>query len=437
MGAEIPRQENVGLNGIAGIVGVNATVEYLLGNDDPDLHLTKGNDLVFEGKGSGGNVDEGTVKAFGRYLETFGNQGRKLVDEPIRTSAQNMAVVRTIEVQGNKLRFVVDRYVTHPDTGRYMPDPLHPVRDETVELSAVRNPREIPWGDGDRPVGHVIDATTQVVTADQIRGHIRDSVTQAVKTAPAKGDYDFLWVAGITDEGFKPENHRTIAEGACTLQCFGAVMAPLFKIRGFTPRRIEFSTIHGVTGDQTLVRRFKPEDMPRGLPGDEDIIRTKSGSAGDLSQLVRFLARKNWTFGNPDTETVENEIQSLIARTQLTAATRVPAKDSATLDFRVEVDEKLIRDDITNAYRNFSREHPEVLQVQEDPVAIASSTIRGHRESGIMFLDSITVEDGRIIRGTAGYAHEDNSPHASMRISKMIAAIKRREESPLQGGMAG
>lgn len=424
MSTETTREENVGLNGIAGIVGVNATVEYLIGNNDPHLHLGRGNDLVFEGK-TGSHVDESTARAFGRYLETFGNQGRQLLDEPIRTDKDHMAVVRAIETHGNKLRLVVDRYVTHPDNGRYMPDPLYPVRDETIELSAVRNPREIPWEEGIHPIGHVIDATTGIKTADAIRGHIHGSVTQAVKTAPAVGDFDFLWVAGVTDEGFQPENHRAIAEGACTLQCFGAAMAPLFRTRGFAPRRIEFSTIHGVTGDQVLVRRFRPEDMPRGLPGDEDIIRTKSGSAGDLSQLVRFLTRKHWTFGNPDT-TAEKDIESLIARTQLTAATRVPAKDSATLDFRVEVDEKLMRDDIAQAYLNFSKEHPEVLQVQENPLAIASSTIRGHRESGIMFLNSLTVEDDRIIRGTAGYAHEDNSPNASMRISRMIAAVKRR-----------
>ncbi|GEM_PF-6910399 len=427
-------EENVGINGIAGTVGINATLEYMLANDDPDLHLRRGNDLAFQRKGSEGDVDEGAVRDFARYLAAFGNQGRQLVDEPVRTGPDRMAVVRAIEANHNRLRFVVDRYVTHPDTGRFLDDPLSSVRDETVQLSAVRDPQEIPW-DGEHPTGHVVDATTQIVTADDVRRHLHESVTQAVKTAPAKGDFDFLWVAGVTDDGFQPDEHRAIAEGACTLQCFGAVMNPLFQTRGLKPRRIEFSTIHGVTGDQRLVRGFRPGDIPKGLPGDEDMIRTQSGSAGDLAQLVRFLAMRHGTFASYGTQ--EDLIADLVRKTKLVSATRVPPKDSATLDFRVEVDGDLTKEDIAEAYRAFGREHPEVLRVEENPVAIASSTIRGHRESGIIFLNTIEVEDGHIIRGTAGYAHEDNSPNASMRISKKIAAGKRSASKAPASGFAG
>ncbi|MBI2638886.1 hypothetical protein HYW83_04835 [Candidatus Peregrinibacteria bacterium] len=436
MGAETQREENVGLNGIAGTVGINAAVEYMLANDDPDLHLTRGNDLVFKRNGPEGGVDEDIVRDFARYLAEFGNQGRRLLDEPIRTSARRMAVVRAIEAHRNRLRFVVDNYVTHPDNGRYLVDPLHEVRDDTIELDAIKDPQEIPWSDGEHPAGHVVDATTQIVTADDIRKHLRGRVTQAVKTAPAKGGgFDFLWVAGVTDDGFRPAEHRAIAEGACTLQCFGAVMDPLFGVKNLRPQRIEFSTIHGVTGDQKLVRGFRPEDMPRGLPGDEDFIRTKSGSAGDLTQLVRFLALRHGTFARYKAQ--EDLIAELVEKTRLTSATRVPPKDSATLDFRVEADGDFTQDDILEAYRIFGREHPEVLRVEENPVAIASSTIRGRRESGIMFLDTLEVEDGHIIRGTAGYAHEDNSPHASMRISKMIAERKRMKPAITGAGVAG
>lgn len=432
MGSQTPREEYVGLNGIAGTVGANAVVEYLVGNDDPRLHLSRGNDLAFQGKGPAGSVDDSVVRDFARYLGEFGHQGRRLLDEPIRTSARRMAVLRAIEANRDKLRCVVDRYVTHPDNGRYMLDPLNNVRDETIELSAVKDPREIPWEEGEHPVGHVIDATTGIKTADAIRGHVRGGVTQAVKTAPAVGDFDFLWVAGVTDEGFQPDSHRAIAEGACTLQCFGASMAPLFRVRGLQPRNIEFSTIHGVTGDQVLVRRFRPEDMARGLPGDEDFIQTKSGSAGDLAQLVRYLVARHRTFSPPGDASRE-ALNSLVARTQLTSATRVPAKDSATLTFRMEADGDFRRDDLAQAYLDFTREHPEVLRVEKDPIAIASSTIRGRRESGIMFLNTLTLEDGRIIRGTAGYAHEDNSPNASMRISRMIAEKKRDAAEPVSG----
>lgn len=435
MSSEIPREENVGLNGIAGTVGANAAVEYLIGNNDPHLHLTRGNDLAFQGKGAAGSVDESVVRDFARYLKAFGHQGRRLLDEPIRTSARRMAVVRAIEAQRNRLRVVVDHYVTHPETGRYQNDAAYPlILDETIELSAMRDPKEIPWEEGEHPVGHVVDATTGIKTADAIRGHVRGRVTQAVKTAPAVGDFDFLWVAGVTDEGFKPESHQAIAEGACTLQCFGASMAPLFRVRGLQPRSIEFSTIHGVTGDQVLVRRFRPEDMPRGLPGDEDFIQTKSGSAGDLAQLVRYLVTRHRTFSSRGDASRE-ALDSLVAKTQLILATRVPTKDSATLSFRVEADGDFTKDDLTQAYLDFAREHPEVLCVEEDPIAIASSTIRGHRESGIMFLNTLTVEDGGIIRGTAGYAHEDNSPNASMRISRMIAARKRETERPPTTGV--
>ena len=416
---ETQRDEYVAINGITGIVGANTAVEYWLTNDDKNLCLRAGNDLSLAGRMGRGELDESAVRDFARYLAEFGNQGRPLLDEPVRTGPGHMAVTRAVESCGAQLRVVVDRYIADDD-GRFGIDNGFPQRDEKVDLFAIREPVNIPWTLSH--IGHVVDATTSIVTADQIREHVRGGVTQAIKTAPKKGEFDLLWVAGVTDERFDPEKHRTIAEGACTLQCFGAVMAPLFKVPGLQLRKIEFSTIHGVTGDQRLVRGFRPGDMPRGLPGDEDFIRTQSGSAGDLSDLVRYLADRHRMFSEP---TSEIDMRALLSRVQLVNATRVPAKDSATLDFRVELNGQFTLEDIKGAYRDFGREHPEVLRVIEDPVAIASSTIRGRRESGTIFLNTLTLEDGMVLRGTAGYAHENNTPSATLRISKEIAKRKR------------
>ena len=250
------------------------------------------------------------------------------------------------------------------------------VNDQTIEMTAYRDPAAIPWKD--LGVDVVIESTGVFRARAGLEKHLAAGAQKVLLTVPAKDEIDATIVLGVNDDELKAE-HCIVSNASCTTNC----LAPVAKIldESFGIEEGFITTVHAYTNDQRLAD-VPHKDFRRSRAAGENIIPTTTGAARAVGKVLPQL---------------QGKLDGL--------AMRVPVPDGSIVDLVARLRNKPSVDDVNAAVRK-AADGPmkQVLEYSEAP--LVSSDIIGNPHSSIFdAMSTSSLQDG-YLRVVSWYDNE-------------------------------
>jgi len=217
-------------------------------------------------------------------INGFGRIGRSVFR--ILSDRDDMQVVAINDIGDNEALAYLLQYDTvmgtFDKTVRLDGDTLY-VNDETVKMTAERDPAQLGWGDMDVDV--VIESTGIFRTRELISKHLEAGAKRVLLTVPPKDAIDAMVVVGVNHDTLKPE-HRLVSNASCTTNC----LAPLAKVLddAFGIEHGIMTTVHAYTNDQRLAD-VPHADFRRSRAAAENVIPTSTGAARAVGKIMPHL----------------------------------------------------------------------------------------------------------------------------------------------------
>jgi len=159
------------------------------------------------------------------------------------------------------------------------------VNGDSIAISAIRNPAELPWQELDIDV--VYECTGLFTTRDKAAQHITAGADKVIISAPGK-DVDATIVYGVNDSELR-QSHKVISNASCTTNCLAPVAQVLHNNIGIESGLM--TTIHSYTNDQNLSDVYHT-DLYRARSATQSMIPTKTGAAAAMGLVMPALAGK-------------------------------------------------------------------------------------------------------------------------------------------------
>ncbi len=219
-------------------------------------------------------------------INGFGRIGRNVLRAIVESGRKDIEVVAIndlgpVETNAHLLRFdsvhgrfpgEVKTTATTIDVGR-----------GPIEVSAIRNPAELPW----KHIDVVMECTGIFTDRDKAAIHLENGASRVLVSAPSKGA-DKTIVFGV--------NHKTltkddliVSNASCTTNCLSPVAYVLNEAIGIT--RGFMTTIHSYTGDQPTLDTMH-KDLYRGRAAALSMIPTSTGAAKAVGLVLPELNGK-------------------------------------------------------------------------------------------------------------------------------------------------
>lgn len=249
------------------------------------------------------------------------------------------------------------------------------VNGKEITVSAIRDPRELPWGE--RGVDIALECTGIFTKREDAQRHIDAGAKKVLISAPASGE-DITIVNGVNDEKLKAE-HTIVSNGSCTTNCLAPVAKVVHEQWG-----IEFgqmTTVHAYTNDQQLLD-LPHKDLRRARAAAMSMIPTSTGAAKAIGLVLPELAGK---------------LQGM--------AVRVPTSNVSMVDLTVLLKKEATAEAVNKALEEAAKGPMKgVLDFTMEPLvsidfngATASSTVDGV---------STMVTEGKLLKVVAWYDNE-------------------------------
>jgi glyceraldehyde 3-phosphate dehydrogenase len=227
-----------------------------------------------------------------------------------------------------------------------------------IKVFAERDPAQLPWKD--LGVDVVVEATGIFRDGKKAAVH-RDAggAKKVIISAPAKpaDSVDLTVVLGVNDKDYDPEKHHILSNASCTTNC----LAPVAKVlhEEFGIRRGLMTTIHAYTNDQRILD-LQHKDLRRARAAALNIIPTTTGAAKAVALVIPELEGKFDGY-----------------------ALRVPTATVSIVDFVVELEQAVTKDQVNDAFRT-AAEGPlkGILGYSEEP--LVSMDLKGDERSSIV-----------------------------------------------------
>lgn len=154
------------------------------------------------------------------------------------------------------------------------------VGNQTIKLTAIRNPEELPW-DG---VDIAYECTGIFTARDKAAAHLNNGSKRVLISAPGK-DADRTVVYGV-NHGDLTAKDVVVSNASCTTNC----LAPLAKVMddNFGIKTGYMTTIHAYTGDQPT-HDAAHKDLYRARAAAMSMIPTSTGAARAISEVLPHL----------------------------------------------------------------------------------------------------------------------------------------------------
>lgn len=246
----------------------------------------------------------------------------------------------------------------------------------SISFTSERDPAALPWGD--LGIDAVVEATGVFKTGETAGKHLEAGAKRVVISAPGK-DIDAMFVVGVNDDDFDPENHRIVSAASCTTNC----LVPMAKVLddAFGLRKGLITTVHAYTGTQNTVDG-PHKDARRSRAAALNIIPTSTGSAKASGQVLRQL---------------EGSLDGM--------AMRVPVANGSITDFVCNVEQDVTVDQVNEAFaaaaESGSLAH--ILDYTDEP--LVSTDIIGNPASCV-FDSNITLVIGDLVKVAGWYDNE-------------------------------
>ncbi|MBN2624091.1 MAG: type I glyceraldehyde-3-phosphate dehydrogenase [Acidimicrobiales bacterium] len=261
---------------------------------------------------------------------------------------------------------------------------------DLLKVLAVRDPKELPWGD--LGVDVVVESTGIFTSRDKAAAHLEGGAPFVIVSAPSSGA-DATFVLGVNDDTFDPSSHKVVSNASCTTNCF----VPMIKVLddAFGVDKGLMTTIHAYTGDQSLVDG-PHKDMRRARAAAINMIPTSTGAARATGLVLEAMQ------GRLDGQSI-----------------RVPVPDGSITDFTGVLAREVTVDEVNEAFKAAADSGPlaNVLDFSEAP--LVSSDIVGSAAS-CTYDSKLTQSIGNLVKVFGWY---DNEWGYSNRLVDLVSLV--------------
>ncbi|MFX1490770.1 MAG: type I glyceraldehyde-3-phosphate dehydrogenase [Promethearchaeota archaeon] len=261
----------------------------------------------------------------------------------------------------------------------------------SIKIYKERDPSVLPWKKLN--VAIAIEATGVFRDRDKAALHQKAGAQKVIISAPGRGE-DAMFVLGVNDDTYDPDNHHIISNASCTTNCFAPVIKVLMDNYGI--KQGFMSTIHGYTLDQSLLDAIH-KDYRRARAAAINIIPTTTGAAKAIIRLFPQLKGK------------------LAAM-----AYRVPVPDGSIIDLSIELDKTTTKDEINQVFRKAAESYLKgILQYNEEP--LVSTDIIGNTHSSIFDSELTEVLNDNFAHVVSWYDNESGFSQRLVELTQLVA----------------
>lgn len=219
-------------------------------------------------------------------INGFGRIGRNVlraIVESGRTDIQVVAIndLGPVETNAHLLRFdsVHGRFPHEVKVNGNTID----VGTGPIEVSAVRNPAELPWGN----VDIAMECTGIFTDREKAKIHLENGSKRVLVSAPSNGA-DNTIVFGVNDNTLTADQ-LVVSNASCTTNCLSPVAYVLNEAIGI--KKGFMTTIHSYTGDQPTLDTMH-NDLYRARAAALSMIPTSTGAAKAVGLVLPELKGK-------------------------------------------------------------------------------------------------------------------------------------------------
>ena len=152
-----------------------------------------------------------------------------------------------------------------------------------IRVTAIRDPKELPWGD----VDVAMECTGIFTDRDKAAFHLANGSKRVLVSAPA-GGADKTIVYGV-NHGVLTKDDLVVSNASCTTNCLAPVAYALNKAIGI--EKGFMTTIHSYTGDQPTLDTLH-KDLYRARAAALSMIPTSTGAAKAVGLVLPELNGK-------------------------------------------------------------------------------------------------------------------------------------------------
>jgi len=309
-------------------------------------------------------------------INGFGRIGRNVLRAIIESGRTDIDVIAIndlgpVETNAHLLRFdsvhgrfpgTVTTTETTIDVGR-----------GPIQVTAIRNPAELPWAD----VDIVLECTGIFTSKEACKAHLDNGSSRVLISAPGK-NADKTIVYGVNDNVLTRDD-IVVSNASCTTNCLSPVAKVLNDAVGITKGFM--TTIHSYTGDQPTLDTMH-KDLYRARAAALSMIPTSTGAAKAVGLVLPELNGK---------------LDGV--------AIRVPTPNVSVVDLTFEAARDTTVEEINAAIVTAADgDMAQVLAYTDLP--LVSSDFNHDPHSSIFHLDQTKVLDGNMVRILTWYDNE-------------------------------
>ena len=258
-----------------------------------------------------------------------------------------------------------------------------------VTVSAVKDPRELPWKD--KKVDLVMECTGIFRKREQADLHIKAGAPKVLISAPAEGE-DLTVVLGVNDHLLKGE-YTVVSNGSCTTNCLAPVAKVLHENWGI--RHGQMTTIHSYTNDQQVLD-LPHKDLRRARAAALSMIPSSTGAAAAIGLVLPELKGK---------------FKGI--------SVRVPTPNVSLVDLTCVVSKETSTAAVNQALREAANGKLKgILEFCEEE--LVSSDFNGATASAIIDSKCTEVLEGTLVKVLAWYDNETGFSNRMLDVAKLM-----------------
>jgi glyceraldehyde 3-phosphate dehydrogenase len=242
-----------------------------------------------------------------------------------------------------------------------------------MKVTAVRDPKELPWAD----VDIALECTGIFTSKDKASAHLANGSKRVIVSAPCDGA-DKTIVYGV-NTGALTKDDMVISNASCTTNCLAPVAHVLSRTFGI--EKGYMTTIHAYTGDQPTLDTMH-KDLYRARAAALSMIPTSTGAAKAIGLVLPELA------GKLDGSSI-----------------RVPVPNVSVVDLKVITKKNATAEEVNTAMKAAAEgELKGILAYSDEP--LVSSDFNHDSHSSTFASAQTKVMDGNLVRILTWYDNE-------------------------------
>ncbi len=242
-----------------------------------------------------------------------------------------------------------------------------------IRVTAIRDPRELPWSD----VDIALECTGIFTARDKAAQHLENGSSRVLVSAPAAGA-DKTVVFGVNHDTLTADD-LVVSNASCTTNCLSPVAKVLNDAIGIS--RGFMTTIHSYTGDQPTLDTLH-KDLYRGRAAAMSMIPTSTGAAKAVGLVLPEL---------------DGKLDGV--------AIRVPTPNVSVVDLVFEAGKTTSVEEINAAIRAAADGPMKGILAYTDQPNV-SIDFNHDPHSSVFHMDQTKVMDGNMVRILSWYDNE-------------------------------